>query len=182
MASISLVNGVKKTGLPLRLLPHLGTTATVSGSGLTFRETASGYFSEGASDFAKGYEEGRQGGTRMELDLHVRVDHLSEFITNPSHVASINGEVKCRALGGTLPITEGVYNLLVDDGDLRRKKVTYRITCGSGERQYTLTGTKELHDDAGSDALTDPATIYIEVSESAVPSGRGIVRAGAIDF
>jgi hypothetical protein len=75
-----------------------------------------------------------------------------------------------------------VYNLFTAEGDPHHKKVTYRIRWSVGGRQYNLVGTKDLHRDAAGDALTDPATIYLQLFEGAVPSAKGIVRAGAIDF
>jgi predicted patatin/cPLA2 family phospholipase len=159
--------------------PGATTVDSPASPGLSFTETARGYFAEGAPNSTDGYERGRGNGVRIELRLEIRIDDLDRFLADPHHAAALSGEIRCPVLGGALPISAGAYNLFTDDGAPDHKKVTYDIALGAG---YRLAGTKDLFDDPGRHALSDPATIELEISRDGQSIGRGIARAGALDF
>jgi predicted patatin/cPLA2 family phospholipase len=161
-------------------------------TGLHFIEVLKGYVGFGATDYRLGLDLGSRENTSLELQLAVDIEDVDRFITMPEHEASIGGAVVCERLGGTLPVVRGALNLLIDQGDPTRKKVTYRISFSDvSGNPYTLSGIKELREDSGDDALREPTAVLIEIwrgsstplsKESTEVAAMGIVRVGALDL
>ncbi|MGH8535131.1 MAG: patatin-like phospholipase family protein [Gammaproteobacteria bacterium] len=159
---------------------------------LRFSEEATGYVGFGAADYRDGFDQGRADESRVELHMSIRVDGVNRFITMPEHQAAIEGVVLCERLGGRRPISRGTFNIFVDDGDPARKKVTYRVFFDDAQgNTLTLSGFKDLHDDARVDVLSDTTVLFTKIYRgmvlgdeegSAEVVASGILRVGMIAF
>jgi len=159
--------------------------------GLHFIEVLKGYVGFGATDYRCGFNQGGQENSSLELQLAVDIDDVDRFITMPEHEASIRGTVVCERLGGKLPVV-GTLNLLVDQGDPTQKKVTYRILFSDvSGKPFTLSGLKDLRDEAGEDVLTEPTTVFTKICRGNEPPNSegsteivamGIIRVGTLDL
>ena len=159
---------------------------------LRFTEDMKGYITLGETDPQRGFERGREAGSLLHCHLTITVHGVNRFVTNPTHEASIEGEVRCEALGGNRPVEEGVFNLFVDKADPREKRMLYRIffTDVAGE-SMTLSGHKVIRDDPGLDLWTDTTTLYTRVLRGHLGPdeerdgeivGAGIIRISLPDF
>ena len=131
---------------------------------LSFTETMKGYVSLGAEIVDDGFRLGQASGTDLKVHLTVKVDGVNRFVTRPEHDATITGVLVCDALGGVREVTEGHFNLLVDQAKTSEKRMLYRLffTDGTG-RKLTLTGFKEVRDDPGFDIWHDTTTLYTRI-------------------
>ena len=138
---------------------------------LAFTETMTGFVTEGMTDCDAGYRRGRQGETDLRFRLTIRMPDVNRFLRDPDHPATADGYVEGRAVGGRRPVTDGRFNLFVDEGDPRRKFMRYRLyfTTPAGEPR-TLRGHKEIKDDPGVDAWTDTTTLFTHVLRGHVPA------------
>jgi hypothetical protein len=159
---------------------------------LRFTETMKGFVSRGAHDFEEGFRLGRDSGTELKVYLTVEVDGVNRFVTRPEHDAKITGSVTSSAFGGERDVTEGHFNLFVDQVDASHKRMLYRLffTDGTG-RLLTLTGFKEVRDDPGFDLWRDTTTLYTRILGGHVAEGNdagativasGIITIHMLDF
>jgi predicted patatin/cPLA2 family phospholipase len=172
-------------------LPHEGvdypTDVHAAHTTLSFRETMKGHVGLGARDFEEGARQGRQAGTDLEVHLTIAIDGVNRFVTRPEHDATITGTVVSPAFGGERPVTEGRFNLFVDQVNASEKRMLYRLffTDGTG-RPLTLSGRKEIRDDPGFDLWHDTTTLYTVVLEGHVPEGKDaqapVVASGVISI
>lgn len=159
---------------------------------LRFRENLKGYIGFGAPDYRAGFEQGSTDKTSFKLDVNIRIEGVNRFITTPRHEASLDGVIECERFGGKLPISKGVFNIFVDEGDPSRKKVIYRILFDTADgARMTLTGFKDLHDEPEMDFVSDTATVFVKVYRGELPSdggtaseaiAAGILRVGMLGF
>jgi hypothetical protein len=80
----------------------------------------------------------------LELRLAVQIPDLDGFLADPSHAASISGEIRSRALGGTLPLERGDLQLFPGDargGAEMRYRLLVRATAAE---PMTMIGVKTL--------------------------------------
>jgi len=92
------------------------------------------------------------------------VEGVNRFITRPEHEATAAGYVKCDALGGQMPVEEGVFNLFVDEQNAAIKKMLYRLFFRDGQdRPLTLSGYKLVRDDKGFDVWADTTTLFTRI-------------------
>lgn len=141
---------------------------------LKFTETMKGYVGFGAEDFESGFQQGRKDNNALSVHLTVMVDGVNRFVTRPEHDAAITGTVSCRDLGGELQVTEGYFNLFVDQQDASQKRMLYRLFFTDvNNRKLTLTGFKEVRDDSGFDLWKDTTTLFANILEGHVPEGQG---------
>jgi len=130
---------------------------------------------------------GRDGtsGVPLEVRLGITVDDVDRFVTHPDHEAEVTGVVECEAFGGERPVERGVFNLFVDQGDPRKKRMLYRLHFRDGSgAPLTLSGVKHVEDDPERDVWSDTTTLFIKVLEGHVgpeeESGAKVVAAGVI--
>jgi predicted acylesterase/phospholipase RssA len=85
-------------------------------------------------------------GMPLSLSLDVSTDDLDRFLTDPEHIASVNGQLSSPAFGGDRQITGGSLHLLVDDdSDPARKEIRYRLYFTDEHRApLTLIGSRRL--------------------------------------
>jgi hypothetical protein len=160
---------------------------------LDFHEVMRGCVGPRAAEFLEGYSEGRGSGGELKVELTIRTDDVDRFIDDPRHCARASGEVTGDLFGGAGEVTDGSFNLFVDQqGDKRRKRMLYRLVFRGGDGQtYTLSGHKVIEDDPGFDLWADTTTLYTTVFRGAVGEGdedrahvvaRGILRVHGLDF
>jgi uncharacterized protein (DUF362 family) len=115
----------------------------------------------GERDPAVGAARGERDGTRLRFDVRIEIADLERFLRGFEHEAELTGTVTFRPLGEDLPIRDGAFSLLALEGGAGRRRVTYRFSfTGRDGRAYTLWGHKEVHDDAGLDAMSDMTTLF----------------------
>lgn len=159
---------------------------------LWFTEQMKGFFSLGETDPEIGLREGRANDDRLAFELTIRVDGVNRFLTRPDHEARAEGRIECPALGGTLEVEKGVFNLFVHEDDPRKKRMLYRLhfTSADGE-PLTFSGVKYVEDDPGFDAWQDTTTLFVKIfrghiaakdEEAGEVVGSGVLRLGVLDF
>jgi cholesterol oxidase len=133
---------------------------------VSFTEEMKGYVSFGERDFDRGYREGKESRTGLMFHLTITADDIDRFIDDAGHTGRAVGWIRCDALGGQLPVEDGVFNLFVTvDGDRRRKRMLYRLPFSDGTgHPLTLTGFKVVEDDPGVDNIWhDTSTLFTRV-------------------
>jgi cholesterol oxidase len=161
-------------------------TATVR-----FTEEMLGHVTFGESDFARGAQPDRDGSGAFMFHLTIEVQDIESFSRDPLRPATAVGYVKSDALGGTLPVEQGWFNLFVDVAP-GTKHMLYRLWFrDSVGHPLTMTGFKVVKNDAGFDVWKDTTTLFTRVLRGHVPEGEdetaelvasGIIRIRARDF
>ncbi len=151
-----------------------------------------GFIAFGETDYDSGFKRGSTSGTFLMVDLTVKVNGVDRFITEPEHVASVEGHVECEELGGNLLVEKGVFNLFISEGDPTSKKMLYRLYFRDGTgRPLTLSGFKLIRDDHRFDVLNDTTTLFTRILRGHVESedeahaeivASGIIRIHFLDF
>ena len=159
---------------------------------IRFTEEMKGYVTFGESDYERGAREGRRSGIRLMFHLSIEVDELDRFAADPRREATAEGWVGCDALGGRLPVEEGVFNLFVDDEDPAIKRMLYRLYFRDGAgHPVTLTGHKVIRNDPSADVWPDTTTLYTRVLQGHVDApdeaaaqvvASGIIWISPLDF
>jgi hypothetical protein len=159
---------------------------------VSFRERMRGHVRPGETDPAAAL--GREGtsGEPLEVRLGIVVDGVNRFVTHPDHEAVVAGVVACEALGGQMPVEKGVFNLLVDEGDPRKRRMLYRLHFRNGSgTPLTLSGVKYVEDDPERDLWSDTTTLFVRVFKGHVSSeeertatvvAAGVIRVFFLDF
>jgi len=164
---------------------------------LEFTEEMKGYVTPGESDYDRGFQTGREQGNFLMFHLTIKIDDVNRFVANPRHEATAEGYAQCEALGGTLPVERGVFNLFVDEADPARKRMLYRLflrgapTPCAKDEPLTLTGFKEIKDDPGFDIWRDATTLFTRILRGHVGAAEearaeavasGIIQIHPLDF
>jgi cholesterol oxidase len=159
---------------------------------LEFTEEMKGYVTPGESDYDRGFETGREQDNFLMVHLTIKIDDVNLFVANPRHEATVEGYLRCAALGGDLPVERGVFNLFVDETDSASKRMLYRLFLrGAGGESLTMTGFKEVKDDPGFDAWRDNTTLFTRVLRGHVSAAEdaqaeavasGIIQIHPLDF
>jgi hypothetical protein len=165
--------------------------AAVSTS-VRFTEEMKGHVSFGEDDYERGAREGRESDTRLMFRLTIEVEDLNRFAADDRHEACAEGWVVCEALGGRLTVEWGTFNLFVDDHDLTRKRMLYRLFFRDGVgHPLTLAGFKVMREGWGGRVWRDTSTLYVRVLQGRVEEGdepgaevvaSGILRLRPWDF
>jgi predicted acylesterase/phospholipase RssA len=134
------------------------------------------------------------GAQSLSLRLKVEIPDVDYFVYEPRHCARLTGEVDCPAFGGRRPITDGIVEVLPDEGDPAYKSLTYRLTFHDevGDRPVTLIGRKYVTHEAGANDLwSDTTTLFVTLYRDKWVHGQppddarigdGIVRLTLGDF
>jgi cholesterol oxidase len=128
-----------------------------------FTEEMLGHVTFGETDFARGAQKGRDGSEFLKFHLTIEVADMDRFTHDPMRQAGAVGYVQCDALGGRLPVEQGVFNLFVDTAP-GVKRMLYRLFFRDGVgHPLTLTGYKLVENDAGFDLWKDTTTLFTRV-------------------
>ena len=166
------------------------TPAPPQALGIQFTETMRGYISRHLTDdFQAAAERGKADGSPLSFTLTVISDDLDRMLADPEFQARMIGTVNAPALSpNPITVTEGVFNLFVDDFDrVSARQMRYRMKLFTEEgRGYYFVGFKSIHDDRGSDVWPDTTTLYVTVHEGDTDAGKdsakGILTIRAEDF
>jgi uncharacterized protein (DUF362 family) len=130
---------------------------------------------------------GAVGDRPLSFDVKIRIADLGHFLNEPEHRAELTGTVTCAALGGTMPVRDGGFQLFVVDAQsgLRQLRYFFRFTAAGGDTYY-LYGHKDVHDDPGLDVVKDMTCLYTNVyrgeDERAPLYASGELRFGMADL
>ncbi|MDQ3764000.1 MAG: alpha/beta fold hydrolase [Actinomycetota bacterium] len=158
--------------------------------GIQFSETMRGYISTLVTgDYQAAADRGEADGSRFSFTLTIVSDDLDDMLADPKHQARMIGTVTAPALSpAPITVTDGVFNLLVDDPDrVERRQMRYRMKLTTEEgRHYYFVGFKNIHDDRGLDIWPDTTTLYVTVHEGDNDTGpvaaKGILTLRPEDF
>ena len=158
---------------------------------LRFTEEMKGWFAFAEADYQRGEEEGKRANSSLMFHLTITTDDLDRFITDPDHVAAAAGWVRSDVLGGTLPVTEGIFNLFVTEAPHARRML-YRLHFpDSVGRPLTLSGFKDIKPGAVNEVWPETSTLYTTILRGSVEDGqdaqaplvgRGILHILPLDF
>ncbi len=175
------------SGIALNGAPPLAVSRTVS---LEFSEVMRGFITRGAENYNDGAlnEYNR---SELTLDLSIHIDDVDQFIDVKDHEAVATGKIIAPAYGGEFPVEKGTFNLFVDLNNAR-KAMKYRLFFrDANNMKRTISGYKDIHNDAGFDIWSDTTTLYTRVldgyvaetdEDSASVSAMGIIRIHFVDF
>ncbi|HYN07170.1 MAG TPA: patatin-like phospholipase family protein [Vicinamibacterales bacterium] len=159
---------------------------------LRFTEQMVGFIALGEADYTIGHDRGRLAGLSATVRLTIGIDDVDRFVTDVRNEAKAEGAVTCSAFGGRRPVSDGVFNLLVDSADPNTKAMYYRLFFTNAEgAPLTLVGFKHIHDDPGPDEWEDTTTLFTRVLKGHVPlaeeagapiEAAGIIRIQLFDF
>jgi hypothetical protein len=156
-----------------------------------FTEEMLGHVTFGETDPARGSSPERDGSGALMFHLTIEVDDIARFSVDPTREATAVGFLRCDALGGTLPVERGVFNLFVDSAP-GTKRMLYRLWFRDGVgHPLTMSGFKLVENDAGFDLWKDTTTLFTQVLKGHVEEGgdaeaevvaSGILRIRMRDF
>jgi cholesterol oxidase len=159
---------------------------------LEFTEEMKGYVTPGESDYDRGFETGREQDNFLMVHLTIKIEDVNRFVADPRHEATAEGYLRCATLGGDLPVEMGVFNLFVDEADLERKRLLYRLFLrGAAGESLTMTGFKEVKDDPGFDVWRDNTTLFTRILRGHIKAAEethaeavasGIIQVRPLDF
>jgi hypothetical protein len=134
-------------------------------SSLRFHERMSGWLSFEERSYNQAVAQGRQRGIECSQSLEIEIDDLDRFIDDPMHTAVATGAVQCDQLGGELTVRPGSsFNLFVDAGGKRHKRMLYRLLLVDGEgRELTFSGFKDVVDDPNLDVWGDTTRLFVRI-------------------
>jgi cholesterol oxidase len=131
---------------------------------LAFTEEMKGFVTLGESDFERGFDAGRDAGTAFMFHLTIVTDDLDRFIADPQHPARAEGWVESDAFGGRMAVSDGLFNLFVDEKVPGTKRMLYRLQFTGGQGQaLTMTGFKEVRHGHMLRVWPETSTLYTRV-------------------
>jgi cholesterol oxidase len=134
-------------------------------STLRFHERMSGWLSFEQHSYNQAVAAGRRSHNACSQELEIEIDDLDRFLSEPDHAARAEGIVHCDQLGGGLSVQPGSsFNLFVDAGGARHKRMLYRLyLVDTAGRELTLSGFKDLEDDPNLDVWGDTSRLLIRI-------------------
>ncbi len=175
-----LLEASQSTGSTVRPVPHIDPVAPPPPAGgpspdgdvktLTFTEEMKGFIAFGATDHEAAFDSGRAEGNAFMFHLTITAPDVDRFLDDADHLGSAAGWVHCDALGGRMEVERGDFNLFVADAGPGRTHMYYRLffTDPTGH-PLTMSGYKDVHDDAGFDVWSDTSTLYVRLLRGHVP-------------
>ncbi|MDQ4104646.1 MAG: alpha/beta fold hydrolase [Actinomycetota bacterium] len=158
--------------------------------GIQFSETMTGYVSTKVTgDYQAAAQRGADDGSPFCFTLTIISADLDRMLADPTRQARMIGTVNAPALSpDPITVTDGVFNLFVDDPDrvdARQMRYRMKLTIEQG-RHYYFVGFKSIHNDRGLDIWLDTTTLYVTVYEGDDDSGpvaaKGILTIRPEDF
>jgi predicted acylesterase/phospholipase RssA len=180
----------KVNGVALKTGADVPATVRTVKTSLSFTEEMKGFLTPGEVDPAKGLAVGKESRALGALRVAIEVDDVERFVTEPAHEAAATGWVEYD--GARAAITEGRFNLFVDDGDPHRKHMSYRLFFRDARgRDRTLVGIKTVDKRPGGDVWSDTTTLHVRVLDGRCAAsddagapvvGSGVLRLGLTSF
>ena len=136
-----------------------------------FTEEMRGAVGFGAATHREGWDEGVAATCPLMFHLTISVTDLDRFAADPDHTAPAIGWVRCPALSDTdMRVERGTFNLFAPGQVADRTTMRYRLwfrDC-AGE-PLTLSGFKDVGDDAGLDMWKDTTSLFTNLLDGHVP-------------
>ncbi|MFC6084357.1 GMC oxidoreductase [Sphaerisporangium aureirubrum] len=163
------------TGLvhdPSGELPSGPTPGPGERTSLSFTEEMRGFLSLGVADPRSGDVSSRTDGDRFSFELTIRIDDVSRFLAEPTHLARAEGWVDAPFCGGRRMVERGWFNLFAPGLSSDRREMRYRLwfTDAEGEPR-TLSGWKDVHHGPATRLWLDTSTLFSRLLEGHVPEG-----------
>ncbi len=158
--------------------------------GIEFTERMSGFVSTTvAGDYAAAAQAAEAAGQEFAFVLTIHAPDVRRFVAEPEHEAPMGGTVTAPGLSPTpLTVTDGTFNLFVDDADeANTKNMRYRmrLTDEAG-RAYWFEGFKTIRSDGLLNLWPDTTTLYVTLHDGpdaqSPVMGKGILRISPADF
>ncbi len=131
---------------------------------MQFTEEMKGYVAFGEDDYRNAYDCGRAEKNHCMFHLTIEVQGVNRFVLDPDHDAAARGWIQCDALGGRLPVRDGRFNLLVQQEAPGHQHMLYRLFFeDSAGNPLTLSGFKDVRNDAGFDVWADTTTLFVRI-------------------
>jgi cholesterol oxidase len=140
------------------------------GRSVQFTEEMAGFVCLGAPDYAAGWHNGKDAGTRLMFHLTISTADLDAFLADPEHRCEATGWIGAPLFGGDkLPLVRGRFNLFAPGLSPGRSVMRYRLWFSSKEGDpLTLVGFKDVGNDPGLDAWRDTTCLYTRILEGHV--------------
>jgi len=140
------------------------------GAAVHFTEEMAGFVCLGAPDYAAGWHNGKEAGTRLKFHLTIGTHDLDAFLADPEHLCDAMGYVAAPVFGGdNLPVVRGRFNLFAPGMSPGRTVMRYRLWFFSGDGSpLTLVGFKDVGNDPGLDAWRDTTCLFTRILEGHV--------------
>jgi cholesterol oxidase len=158
---------------------------------LSFTEEMKGFVGLGEADPKTGARVGKAAGQALMFHLTITAADADRFLSEKDHEATAVGWVQAAALGGQLSVQHGWFNLFSPGDTAGARYMRYRLYLTSKAGPLTLSGRKEVHDDAGLDVWRDTSTLYFRLLDGHVADpaesdaavlGAGVLRILKADF
>jgi cholesterol oxidase len=176
-------------------LPSVPAKPEFVRAGVEFTETMRGYFSlkvlstNTLDDYQRASQQGERDSSPFEFTLTISSDDLERMLTDQPHSARMVGTVKAHVLSPEpLTVTEGVFNLFVDDpdhADVKLMKYRMKLTSEEGKTFY-FEGFKVVRHHPVLKAWPDTSTLYITIydgdSSQSPVKGKGVLKIYPADF
>lgn len=152
---------------------------------LSFSEVMRGYLAFGEVDAARGAAVGRAEHTRLTLRLTIEIPDFERFASDPREQARVTGSISCDALGGSLPVEQGWFNLFVDAAEHASMLMAYRLFArDSIGHPITLSGVKRARGVGWRGVWPDTTTLFTQLLAGHVPApneaGADVIAAGIV--
>lgn len=136
-----------------------------------FTEEMRGAVGFGAATHREGWDEGVAATCPLMFHLTISVSDIEHFAADPDHTAPAIGWVRCPALSDTdMRVERGTFNLFAPGQVPDRMTMRYRLwfrDCAGGP--LTLSGFKDVGDDAGLDMWKDTTSLFTNLLDGHVP-------------
>lgn len=141
---------------------------------LEFTEEMKGFLGAGATDFKAGQAAGRTADTKLNVKLTIHTDDADAFLTDAKHATGVTGTADSPLLGGKVPVQSGVFNLLINAADQRKKEMRYRLVVNHTDgTPRTIVGVKHIQNDGGiPDIWGQTTTLYTTLYRGKVDEGQ----------
>ncbi len=154
----------------------------LTGLGLEFDESMSGWIGIDETDPVEGRTIGEQKHTTFQLKSTIRIPDLALFLNISDHTAELTGTVTFKPFGDApIPIENGVFNLFCIDRWTGIRQMVYSFTFKAEGQTYCVYGEKRIKDDPGFDMMRDMTTLFTTIHKGRNRVGE-IYGAGQIFF
>ncbi|MFQ5589090.1 MAG: patatin-like phospholipase family protein [Nitrospiria bacterium] len=155
-------------------------------TGITFRETMSGFFILDETDPKAGEKRGKAAGLELAMHAAIDIEDLATFLKDPAHPGRITGRIDFPSFGRNIPAKSGVFNLFHATDDPELLLMIYELAFEHEGQTYYLAGKKEVKDDPGFDLWKDTTTLFTQLhkgpDKSAPVVGAGVLTLSVKDF
>jgi cholesterol oxidase len=150
------------------------TTPTI---GLGFTETMKGFLDRSHTppdDYTGAERIGQHNNAKVDFTLTITFPNLDAALADNAHPGIANGVVHVDGFTGPngAPVTNGVFNLFVNAGEVNERKMLYALPfTGADGQPYLLDGFKDVKDHGSFDVWGATSTLYTVIRAGHERSG-----------